>query len=62
LTLKQLALKVGISSITLQRIEVGKSSLSVILLQIANAVDKPISAFFEEEAGSFVHIKRKTNA
>ncbi len=60
LTLKQLARKVGISSITLQRIEVGKSSPSVILLsQIAHAVDKPIFAFFEEETGSFVHIKRR---
>jgi transcriptional regulator with XRE-family HTH domain len=60
LTLEQLARKVGISPITLQRIEVGKSNPSVILLsQIANAVNKPIFSFFEEEAGLFIHIKRK---
>jgi transcriptional regulator with XRE-family HTH domain len=61
LTLDQLARKVGISAITLQRIEVGKSSPSVILLsQIANAVNKPIFSFFEEEGDSFIHIKRKS--
>jgi quercetin dioxygenase-like cupin family protein len=61
LTLEQLARKVGISAITLQRIEVGKSSPSVILLsQIANAVNKPIFSFFEQKSNSFVHIKRKS--
>ena len=60
LTLAQLARKVGISSITLQRIEVGKSSPSVILLsEIANAVNKSIFCFLEEEGKPFIHIKRK---
>ncbi len=60
LTLEQLARKVGISSITLQRIETGKSSPSVITLsEIANAINKPIGSFFEEEGGPLIHIKRK---
>jgi len=60
LTLEQLARKVSISPITLQRIEVGKSSPSVILLsEIANAVNKSILCFLEEEGKPFIHIKRK---
>jgi transcriptional regulator with XRE-family HTH domain len=60
LTLKQLAGKVGISLITLQRIETGKSSPSVVLLsEIANAVNKPIFSFFEQKTKPFVQIKRK---
>jgi transcriptional regulator with XRE-family HTH domain len=60
LTLEKFAKKLGISAITLQRIETGKSSPSVVLLsEIANAVDKPIVSFFEESIKSFVQIKRK---
>lgn len=60
LTLKQLAEKVGISLITLQRVETGKVSPSVVLLsEIAHAVNKPIFSFFEETAEPFVRIKRK---
>jgi transcriptional regulator with XRE-family HTH domain len=59
-TLEQLARKVGISAITLQRIETGKSSPSVVLLsEIADAVNKPIFSFFEQKDKPFVHIKRK---
>jgi transcriptional regulator with XRE-family HTH domain len=60
LTLEQLARKVGISSITLHRIETGKSSPSVITLsEIANAINKPIFSFFEKKGKTFIHIKRK---
>ncbi len=60
LTLEQLARKVGISAITLQRIETGKSSPSVITLsEIANAVSKSIFAFLEEKGKPLIHIKRK---
>jgi transcriptional regulator with XRE-family HTH domain len=59
-TLEQLARKVGISAITLQRIETGKSSPSVVLLsEIADAVNKPIFSFFEQKDKPFVHIKRR---
>ena len=61
LTLQQLAEKVGISPITLHRIETGKSSPSVALLsEIAQNLKRPISSFIEEsQTRSFVHIKRK---
>jgi transcriptional regulator with XRE-family HTH domain len=60
LTLKQLAKKVGISAITLQRVETGKSSPSVVLLsEIASVVKKPIFSFFEQKTKPFVQIKRK---
>jgi transcriptional regulator with XRE-family HTH domain len=60
LSLEQLARKVGISPITLQRIEVGKSSPSVVLLsEIANAVDRSIFSFLEEQGRQLIHIKRK---
>lgn len=60
LTLEQLARKVGISAITLQRIETGKSNASVVLLsEIANAVNKPIFSFIVERESPFIHIKRK---
>jgi len=60
LTLEQLARKIGISPITLQRIETGKSSPSVVLLsEISYHVKKPIYSFLEERGKPFVHIKRK---
>lgn len=60
LTLEQLARKVGISPITLQRIETGKTSPSVALLsEIAQNLKKTISSFVQEFDRHFVHIKRK---
>ncbi|MGD0917959.1 MAG: helix-turn-helix domain-containing protein [Thermodesulfobacteriota bacterium] len=60
LTLHQLAKKVGISPITLQRIETGKSSPSVVLLsEIAQHLKKSIYSFFGEKERPFVFIKRK---
>ena len=60
LTLEQFAQRLGISAITLQRIETGKSSPSVILLyEIADALKKPIFSFFEQENEPFIQIKRK---
>jgi transcriptional regulator with XRE-family HTH domain len=60
LTIKQLAQKLGVSPITLQRIETAKSSPSVILLSgIADAVNKPIFSFFESKTKSFVSLKSK---
>jgi transcriptional regulator with XRE-family HTH domain len=60
LTLKRLAKKVGISLITLQRIETGKSSPSVVLLsEIAQHLNKSIHSFFEEKGEPFICIKRK---
>ena len=61
LTLKELAKRLGISLITLQRVETGKSSPSVGLLsEIAHQLHKPIFSFLEEEKDkSYMHIKRK---
>jgi transcriptional regulator with XRE-family HTH domain len=60
LTLEQLAKRVRISPITLQRIETGKSSPSVVLLsEIAQILNRPIFSFFDEIDKSLVHIKRQ---
>jgi len=62
LSLGQLAQKVGISAMTLQRIETGKSSPSVVLLtEIANLLNKSILSFVEEPGRPKlpIHIKRK---
>lgn len=61
LTLKQLARKVGISPITLHRIETGKSSPSVVLLsEIAQNLNRSISLFIQElENAPYVLIKQK---
>jgi transcriptional regulator with XRE-family HTH domain len=49
LSLEQLAHKVNISPMTLQRIETGKSSPSVVLLsEIASHLNKSIHSFLEE--------------
>ena len=49
LSLEQLAHKVNISPMTLQRIETGKSSPSVVLLtEIANHLNKSIHSFLED--------------
>jgi transcriptional regulator with XRE-family HTH domain len=60
LTLSQLAERVGISLVTLQRIETGKASPSVVLLSdIARHLNKSIHSFFEEREKPFVCIKKK---
>lgn len=59
-TLKQLAKKVGISSITLQRIETGKTSPSVFVLsEIAHILQKPVYTFFSEMDESCILLKNK---
>lgn len=60
LTLQQLASKVGISPITLQRIETGKSSPSVALLsEIAQNLNKSIVSFVQEIDKPLILIKSK---
>jgi transcriptional regulator with XRE-family HTH domain len=60
LTLQQLAKKVGVSPITLHRIETGKTSPSVIVLsEIAQHLGKSIASFFEEGDRPLIHIKKK---
>ena len=60
LTLREMAKKVGISPITLHRIETGKSSPSVALLsEIAHNLNKSIVSFVREVEKPFVHIKGK---
>jgi transcriptional regulator with XRE-family HTH domain len=50
LTLQQMARKVGISPMTLQRVETGKSSPSLGLLsEIANTLNKSIYSFIKEK-------------
>jgi transcriptional regulator with XRE-family HTH domain len=62
LTLKQMARKVGVSPMTLQRIETGKSSPSLGLLsEIANTLNKSIYSFIKEKRTQKLpfHIKSK---
>ena len=60
LTLGELAKKVGVSLLTLQRIETGKSSPSVALLsQIARHLNKSIVSFVEDTEKPPVFIKAK---
>ncbi len=61
-TLRELAERLGISLITLQRIETDKSSPSVALLsEIAHQLNRSIFSFSEEQKDeSFIHIKRKS--
>jgi len=57
LTLEELARKVGISPLTLQRIETGKSSPSVALLsEIAHNLNRSIVSFVEENEKPTVFI------
>jgi len=49
LTLQKMARKLGVSPMTLQRIETGKSSPSLVLLsEIANTLNKSIYSFIKE--------------
>jgi transcriptional regulator with XRE-family HTH domain len=60
LTMEDLAAKVGISPVTLQRIETGKSSPSVALLsEIAQNLNQSIVAFVEDVEKPTVFIKEK---
>jgi transcriptional regulator with XRE-family HTH domain len=60
MTLQELAKGTGISIATLQRIETGKVSPSVVTLsQIAHHLRKPILSFFEDGINKLVHTKGK---
>lgn len=60
LTQKQLAKRIGISPITLQRIETGKSSPSVATLsEIVHHLNKSIVSFFQEIDRPLIHVKGK---
>ena len=60
LTMDQLAGRIGISPITLHRVETGKSSPSVALLsEIAQALNQSIVSFVQEIDKPLVHIKKK---
>ena len=59
LTLEDLAQKIGISKMTLQRIETGKTSPSVAILgDIANVLGTPITSFIDETPG-FIKVFNK---
>jgi transcriptional regulator with XRE-family HTH domain len=58
LSIKELAAKVGISTMTLQRIEMGKTSPSVsILAEISYHLRKPIGHFIEEKTPKIVFVR-----
>jgi transcriptional regulator with XRE-family HTH domain len=58
LTMTQLADRVGVSYITIYRIETGKVSPSVVLLsEIAHSLGEPIKEFFEHDKGKCIFIK-----
>lgn len=59
MTLEHLAKKVGISKMTLHRIETGKTSPSIACLgDIAQALRRPLTSFIDEDRG-FIKITRK---
>ena len=61
MTLEQLAKKIGISKMTLHRIETGKTSPSIACLgDLCEALKKPLSAFIDEDRG-FIRIIRRKN-
>jgi XRE family transcriptional regulator, regulator of sulfur utilization len=58
MTLEDLANEVGISSITLHRIETGKTSPSVFVLsKIASTLNKPVASFIEEPSKAITFVK-----
>jgi transcriptional regulator with XRE-family HTH domain len=60
-TLRDLAERLGVSVMTVQRIETGKVSPSVVMLQdIAHALEKPLNGFLPDE-GSPVRIFGRQN-
>jgi transcriptional regulator with XRE-family HTH domain len=59
-SIKELAKKIGVSPMTLQRIETGQTSPSVVLLsEIAYHLKKPIISFIKDKQDPLVHIKAK---
>jgi transcriptional regulator with XRE-family HTH domain len=59
LTLGEMAEKIGISPMTLQRIETGKRSQSVIMLaEIAHLLMKPIDYFIKEKSPKLIFIRK----
>lgn len=60
LSLKELAQQCGVSTMTLQRIETGKTSPSVaVLSQIAHFLAQPIDFFIKEESPKIRIIRKK---
>lgn len=60
LSLKELAAKVGISTMTLQRIETGKTSPSVsVLAQIASHLRQTMDYFIQEQRPKIVIVKKE---
>jgi transcriptional regulator with XRE-family HTH domain len=58
-SLDALAQKVGVSKMTLQRIETGSTSPSIVLLaQISDHLKKPVESFFREGKAEVVHLKK----
>ena len=58
-SLEALAQKVGVSKMTLQRIETGSTSPSIVLLaQISHHLKKPVESFFREGKVEVVHLKK----
>jgi transcriptional regulator with XRE-family HTH domain len=58
-SLEQMAKKLGISPMTLHRIETGKRSPSVAMLaEISHHLRRPIDFFIKEERPKFLHIRR----
>ena len=56
-TLKTLSEKIGISVMTLQRIETGQISPSVALMQqVARHLEKPVSYFIRDREAEFTHL------
>ncbi|MGD0659176.1 MAG: cupin domain-containing protein [Syntrophorhabdales bacterium] len=59
-SIRQLAEKVGISYLTMQRIETDKVSPSISLLfRIADSLNYPITSFFGEQKESVIFIKKE---
>ena len=60
LSLKELAEKIGISTMTLQRIETGKTSPSVsVLSQIASHLRQPMNYFIQENRPKIIISKKE---
>jgi transcriptional regulator with XRE-family HTH domain len=59
-TLRDLAERLGVSVMTVQRIETGKVSPSVVMLQdIAHALEKPLNGFLPDEGAPMKIFERK---
>ena len=60
LSLAQLATKVGVSKMTLHRVETGKTSPSIALLgDLAQALEKSLTGLLEDEMPGFIQIVTK---